>query len=581
MHRRHVVALMTGLAVVVGGFAARGEEPSALAPAELNKLDMLIDKLRAKKDVEGLIIALEGIGKIPGPRPRRLEEIKRKVIGTLGALKSPEAIDPLIKEAERGSHSAIRALGEIGDERALDALIRVVRSGPDKRAAIGSAARIGGPKAREVLMEVFCDRKETRDVRLKALQTEGKEHLLSEEADCRKLLRMAADLNDPPATAVLREPPRAGDPHIIGPLIETVSRLSDLIDTVEDKPEKKGDGNPKTRVTKAFLTGLMSLEYLARKFSEHVGYSVILGCDVCVQEKGKERIRYNYTQLAEDREKRNRVTAFWAEWWNANKAKLLECPGGGEPAARAARFKAGRLKLAEAERAFEDVVRRYGGTTAASMSLMHLASVKARLGKFEEACATYVQYRIHDFKAGRRSVPGGAELDRIRAQAIDKTAQACMSRRPRVTALKDAMTLYEKLLKEYPDSPLVPGTKKHLQRLKGEILRESPREPARKAIAAVIKALEKALQNKDADAVIAQLAQPAKADKVRTQLDAFFKGPEYEPVTYSIRTIDFNAELTKATVKAEVIRVRTPEKKGGTESFRFIKTDKGWKLERL
>ncbi len=73
MHRTHVIALMIGLALVVGGLAARGEEPSALAPAELNKLDMLIDKLRAKKDVEGLIIALEGIGKIPGPRPRRLE----------------------------------------------------------------------------------------------------------------------------------------------------------------------------------------------------------------------------------------------------------------------------------------------------------------------------------------------------------------------------------------------------------------------------------------------------------------------------------------------------------------------------
>ena len=241
MHRWHVIALMTGLALVIGGFTARGEEPSTLAPTELNKLDMLIDKLRAKKDVEGLIIALEGIGKIQGPRPRRLEEIKRKVIGTLGALKSPEAIDPLIKETERGSHSAIRALGEIGDERALDILILVARVSPDestRRTAIVAVARIGGPKAREVLMEAFCDRKETRDVRLKALQTEGKEHMLSNEADCRTLLRMAADLNDPPATAVLREPPRAGDPHIIGPLIESVSRLSDLIDTVEDKPEK-------------------------------------------------------------------------------------------------------------------------------------------------------------------------------------------------------------------------------------------------------------------------------------------------------------------------------------------------------
>jgi|GEM_PF-5220823 len=352
-----VVALLIG--ILAGPAQAI---PPRLPPMteEEKKLDQLVDELCAKEDAEGLLLALEAASEMPSPT---IGKINSKIISTLGKLKSVAAVDALIKKAEQSDIVAIQALGEIGDGRAVDALARVAQQASWKHVrhrALGAVAGIGGLRAREMVFETLANVTELSEVRLLALRVSREWVPPLKENEWRRILRLATNLDDPFASAILREAGRCDDPSVIGPLLEALPRLSALLEKAGEQPEddnlEEKETNTSTEelrtlirqlsqrvgyseddefgktATKAFLTGLASLERLARKFEKQAGYSVILRRDVSVLKEGKKQIRYEHTNLVNDAEQRKQVIAFWTAWWNENQASLVKTDG--EAAAR-------------------------------------------------------------------------------------------------------------------------------------------------------------------------------------------------------------------------------------------------------
>ena len=111
-----------------------------------------IKKLKEKKNVKGLIKALNY---------KKEEKVRRGAAEALGQLGDPRAVEPLIKALGDfdGSvcESAAKALGELGDDRAVDPLLKVLGDSVDgfvcRRSAAEALRKLGDPRSVEQLLE--------------------------------------------------------------------------------------------------------------------------------------------------------------------------------------------------------------------------------------------------------------------------------------------------------------------------------------------------------------------------------------------------------------------------------------------
>jgi HEAT repeat protein len=114
-----------------------------------------VDKLKAKRDVMGLLQVLEDTNR--GFERWRAAE-------ALGNLKDPRAVEPLIRvlreEPENIGYYVPRALGEIGDDRAVDTLVGCLKDGNhnQREAATTALVQIGGPRSVEALIAALDKR---------------------------------------------------------------------------------------------------------------------------------------------------------------------------------------------------------------------------------------------------------------------------------------------------------------------------------------------------------------------------------------------------------------------------------------
>ena len=93
---------------------------------------------------------LTDVGRLLGALSDEDEMVRRAAALRLGELRAAEAVEALLVELARGSWAAARALGEIGDERALEPLIEAL-SGPVDRVAAEALGRLGDPRAAPAL----------------------------------------------------------------------------------------------------------------------------------------------------------------------------------------------------------------------------------------------------------------------------------------------------------------------------------------------------------------------------------------------------------------------------------------------
>ena len=96
-----------------------------------------------------------------------------KIIPTLGRLKDTRAV-PLLRDLVQladedwlGRVMAVRALGEIGDSRAVPVLIQAAWRAETRAAAIAALAQIDDPRAGQCLFQLFSRKKSWRPKRVR------------------------------------------------------------------------------------------------------------------------------------------------------------------------------------------------------------------------------------------------------------------------------------------------------------------------------------------------------------------------------------------------------------------------------
>ncbi len=133
-------------------------------PSAIDTLILLLqDKVPAVRDDAGAAITALGEPSI-APLLQLLNhkdwKIRLRAVEALALLKPQSAVDPLIKLMFKDpdtavKQDAIRALGEIGDSRAIDALLSVLDQPTLKTEAITALGKIGDPKALPTLTKII------------------------------------------------------------------------------------------------------------------------------------------------------------------------------------------------------------------------------------------------------------------------------------------------------------------------------------------------------------------------------------------------------------------------------------------
>ncbi len=122
-----------------------------------------VDKMEKKNNIKGLIKAL---------RNGRDWGVNREAAEALGKIGDPRAVEPLIAVIkDEGISEAARALGKIGDSRAVAPLIAVLKDKNLRKDAVEALGKIGGP-AVDPLIAALKD--EDRHVRRAAAEALGK-----------------------------------------------------------------------------------------------------------------------------------------------------------------------------------------------------------------------------------------------------------------------------------------------------------------------------------------------------------------------------------------------------------------------
>lgn len=123
-----------------------------------------IEKLKAKKDVQGLIKALSY------PKDEVVRISAAQVLGELG---DRQAINALIIMLEDKAlwvrHTATRSLGKIADPQAVDALIALCKREPDNLAALEGLIESGSDQVTEILLAAL----RSYDVNIRVKAAEG------------------------------------------------------------------------------------------------------------------------------------------------------------------------------------------------------------------------------------------------------------------------------------------------------------------------------------------------------------------------------------------------------------------------
>jgi HEAT repeat protein len=137
--------------------------------------------------------------------------IRNQAIYTLALLKSKKSIPILIDNID-GTSMAIYALGEIGDEKAVDALIQILTKQydninsevPRKQYAIEALLKIGDPKAAQIFREILSDRSLRKKLRS---VIKIKHHFINGYSDqtTLNLIDGVVAFNDKSAASILRD----------------------------------------------------------------------------------------------------------------------------------------------------------------------------------------------------------------------------------------------------------------------------------------------------------------------------------------------------------------------------------------
>jgi Tetratricopeptide repeat len=234
---------------------------------------------------------------------------------------------------------------------------------------------------------------------------------------------------------------------------------------------------------------------------------------------------------------------------------------------------------ARAAAAYRYVSEHYPGTSYGRRSLEMLYGMLAVLGETQEACETYVRYRLADLAAAGSKLPAeGAEMDELRARAMLEVAGVCEGGGGK--GLARARVLYEGLLERFPESEYAPVARKALGWVQEEIGDESLREAARAEIQGLVAKFEKALNSGDVDGLIALLAPSVDAVRVRVKLRAHFQSQQRDKCSYGVPKVQFGKGMASATGTASVV-IGSGTGKPQTKHFAFVKADGVWKLSRL
>jgi hypothetical protein len=234
-------------------------------------------------------------------------------------------------------------------------------------------------------------------------------------------------------------------------------------------------------------------------------------------------------------------------------------------------------KEAEAEAAYKDVVDRYAWGSATSTALLQLAGVQASLGKTEDAYQSFIRHINKSFDA-QNTPPAKRWSETItRAQARWNVAYALLgSSRDDKHVLAKAQ--FEILVKDFSGTRWGPLAKRRLTWLNSFLAKKASENTEKAAITKVIKAYETAMKAKGVAAAIGLLATPPQDNRLNTKLQEYMNSASYEPYEYTVRSVKFSPDMSKATV---MTHAEAPNYRTGRKLFRLIKTADGWKLQRL
>ncbi|MCP9443549.1 MAG: HEAT repeat domain-containing protein [Nitrospira sp.] len=137
----------------------RLKDPRTVSPL----LPLLQDSVNAVREEASAALAAIGDAAIPSlieALTHRDWLVRLRAVESLGVVKSPKAVPPLIAVVFNDTDSAVRedavrALGNIGDRRAVEPLVFVVKKEPNLRIpAVEALGRIGDRRAVPILIEV-------------------------------------------------------------------------------------------------------------------------------------------------------------------------------------------------------------------------------------------------------------------------------------------------------------------------------------------------------------------------------------------------------------------------------------------
>ena len=302
--------------------------PPVLSISEDEKeLSELVRRLGESKDADGLLIAWRAASQMRSGQGGR---VKRRIIAELSTLKPTKATtDVLIEEMRNGNEpqtriDAIGILGDRGRKRVLDALATVAQEPSHKGdgahhavrvAAVQALAKLGGPRPKAVLLKLLADWKQPESVRNAVPPLLG--HLKLSDAERRTVLDLIINPRESALliSRIVRLPDRTSDPGWIGPAIGALSDLSRLM----AEKDRKGKG----KAAKTFRSALRALERGLQKHIEPVGCRLTRRMGAVTLARATDvLITYDHARLLRDEKERKRILAFWADWWEANKAKL-------------------------------------------------------------------------------------------------------------------------------------------------------------------------------------------------------------------------------------------------------------------
>ena len=242
-----------------------------------------------------------------------------------------------------------------------------------------------------------------------------------------------------------------------------------------------------------------------------------------------------------------------------------------------------KRKLDEAAALYRKVVKEYPGTSPAYQSSLFLSRIQASQGEPEEAFKTLLAARLSDLKRAGTPPRTKAELEILHARVRVKVARACANAET-IDGLELARAQYQKLIDDHPNSPLVPRAKKRIEELDRQIPLERSRQKERKVLVALVKRIEKALNEKDVEAWLALHAPSTNLEKKRQEFEEGIKNPEVLamlPIAYEVDRVQFSDDMKYAEVSAGVRIAGAKERsKRHGETFYFVKTAAGWRLGR-